>query len=253
MGLTLECRAPDRTTIWLFREMLTKNGMLEKLFEKFNNYLNEQGYKAKEGQIIDARIVEVPKQRNTRDENKQIKSGKAPEQWSKNKSRQKDTQARWTKKNNKNFYGYKNHICVDKKYKFIRRHKVTDASTHDSQAFCNIVDPDNTSADIYADSAYRSSKFEDALKEKGYKSKIHFKSSRNKPLCHNQIKANKSRSKIRAKVEHVFGHQVNSMSATIIRTIGLKRAQSKIILTNLTYNMKRFIFLRFKKGILKSP
>ena len=59
---------------------------------------------------------------------------------------------------------------MDKKYKFIRCHKVTDASTHDSQAFCNIVDPDNTSADIYADSAYRSSKFEDALKEKGYKS-----------------------------------------------------------------------------------
>ena len=99
LGLTLECRAPDRTTIWLFREMLTKSGMLEKLFEKFNNYLNEQGYKAKEGQIIDARIVEVPKQRNTRDENKQIKSGETPEHWSKHKSRQKDTQARWAKKN----------------------------------------------------------------------------------------------------------------------------------------------------------
>ena len=78
--------------------MLAKSGMLEKLFEKFNNYLNEQGYKAKEGQIIDARIVEVPKQRNTRDENKQIKSGETPEHWSKHKSRQKDTQARWTKK-----------------------------------------------------------------------------------------------------------------------------------------------------------
>ena len=75
--------------------------------------------------------MEVPKQRNTREENIEIKEGKVPSAWKKNKLAQKDTDARWTKKNNISFYGYKNHIKADVKTKLIKDYAVTDASVHD--------------------------------------------------------------------------------------------------------------------------
>jgi IS5 family transposase len=85
--------------------------------------------------IIDASFVEVPRQRNHRDENKQIKEGKGDELWENelHKKRQKDIDARWTKKNNETFFGYKNHVKADGKSKFIATYEVTDASVHDSQ------------------------------------------------------------------------------------------------------------------------
>jgi IS5 family transposase len=53
--------------------------------------------------MVDATIVPVPKQRNSRDENDDVKAGKTPEAWEKNpaKNRQKDKDARWTKKHGK--------------------------------------------------------------------------------------------------------------------------------------------------------
>ncbi len=90
----LNDKVPDEKTIWLFRETLTKSGELEKLFEQFHEYLLENGYIAQKGSIVDASFVEVPKQRNTREENKDIKENVRPEGWSENKERQKDTDAR---------------------------------------------------------------------------------------------------------------------------------------------------------------
>src|SRR5262249_29381147 len=69
-----------------------------------------------------------PKQRNTREENEAIKAGETPEGWETKpaKNAQKDKDARWTKKNEQSFYGYKNHISVDRKHKLIRRYAETD-------------------------------------------------------------------------------------------------------------------------------
>jgi IS5 family transposase len=67
------------------------------------------------------------------------------------------------------YYGYKNHINVDNNTKLIRRYTVTDASVHDSKMFAVLIDPHNTNADVYADSAYRSASFEAELKEAGYR------------------------------------------------------------------------------------
>lgn len=237
---------PDAKTIWLFREHLTKRNLIEKLFAKFDDYLNDQGFAARGGQLIDASFVEVPKQRNKKDENEQIKAGETPQEWEEDKAklRQKDVDARWTKKNNETYFGYKNHINVDKNCKLIRRYEVTDASVHDSQAFHGLVDPTNTNADVFADSAYRSEQIEAELKEAGYRSKIHFRSYRNSPLTRQQEKANHCRSKVRVRVEHVFGYQANSMKAGLIQTIGIARAKAKIGMTNLVYNMQRLIQLR---------
>jgi IS5 family transposase len=80
-----------------------------------------------------------------------------PPAWVKNpaKNRQKDKDARWTKKHGKSFYGYKNHVNADAKHKLIRQYDVTDASVHDSRTFDGLLNHANTSADVYADSAYR--------------------------------------------------------------------------------------------------
>jgi len=157
LGLGIEDGIPDGTTLWLFRETLAKAGLIEKLFERFGQHLEAKGYIARGGQMVDATIVPVPKQRNSRDENDEVKAGKTPEAWEKNpaKNRQKDKDARWTKKHGKSFYGYKNHVNADAKNKLIRQYEVTDASVHDSQKFDGLLNQANTSADVYADSAYR--------------------------------------------------------------------------------------------------
>ena len=245
LGLGLEDKVPDAKTVWLYREHLAQAGVIETLFEDFDGYLEQQGYLAMGGQIIDASIVAVPKQRNSRDDNARIKDGEMPEGWNNQPAKrcQKDTDARWTKKHGKSHYGYKNHINVDRRHKLVRRYRVTDAAVHDSQVVEDILDPDNTASDVWADSAYRSAEIEAKLKEKGLNSRIHRKGHRNKPLSEREKRGNTTRSKVRARVEHVFGAQSNDMGGTLVRSIGLVRARARIGLKNLAYNMRRLVQL----------
>jgi IS5 family transposase len=207
--------------------------------------LEAKGYIARGGQMVDATIVPVPKQRNSRQENEAVKVGKTPKEWKKNpaKNRQKDKDARWTKKHGKSFYGYKNHVNADAKHKLIRHYQVTDASVHDSRKFDGLLNKANTSADVYADSAYRSAAIEAKLKARGLRSRIHQRASRNHALSKAQETANHQKSKVRARIEHVFGAQQTSPGGRIIRTIGIVRAKAKIGLQNLVYNIRRLVTL----------
>ena len=243
LGLRLEDTVPDATSLWLFREALAKAGLIETLFAKFEQTLATNGYIARGGQIIDATIVAVPKQRNDREENKDIKAGEVPAAWKTepNKLAQKDCDARWTKKHGRSYFGYKNHINVDARYKLIRRYGVSDASVHDSREFSCLLDKTNTSRNVFADSAYRSADIEAALKVQGLKSRIHRRATRSHPLSAMQEKANRKRSQVRARIEHVFGAQQTSLGGRLVRTIGLVRAKAKIGLQNLVYNIRRMI------------
>jgi IS5 family transposase len=246
LDLELEDAVPDATTIWLFREALVQAGLIEKLFESFGQHVQAAGYIARGGQIIDATIVSVPKQRNTKDENEAIKAGKTPEGWEEHqaKNAQKDKDARWTKKNDQSFYGYKNHVGVDKTHKLIRKWDATDAAVHDSQKLDDVLDLSNTGQEVWADSAYHSAQIEAGLKAKGVQSRIHRRAARNRSLSERQKAANTARSKVRARVEHVFGHQQSSMGGKIVRTIGLARARFKIGMMNLGYNIRRLVQLK---------
>jgi IS5 family transposase len=245
LGLGLEDEVPDATTVWLFREALVQAGLIEKLFALFGQHLQAKGYIARGGQIIDASIVAAPRQRNTREENEAIKAGETPQGWAEKpaKNAQKDKDARWTKKHGKSFYGYKNHIGVDRTHKLIRRYAPTDASVHDSQKLDDVLDKSNTGKDVWADSAYRSAEIENRLEAKGYKSRVHTRAARNRPLSQRAKAANTTRSRVRARVEHVFGHQENSMGGKIVRSIGMARAAAKIGMMNLVYNMQRLVQL----------
>jgi IS5 family transposase len=240
LGIHLGSKVPDATTVWRFREDLIRAGVIEGLFKKFDLHLRENGFEARKGQIIDASIISVPKQRNSREENRQIKDGRTPEGWDENKRRQKDVAARWTGKNGKSFFGYKNHIAVDVKYKFIRGYMVTDAAEHDSNVFENLLDGKNTSRDIWADSAYRSRERVKRLKEDGYREHIQRKGCRHCKLTEREKRGNRSRAKIRSRIEHVFGVQAQKAGNLILRTIGIMRAWAKIGLRNLAYNLDRF-------------
>jgi IS5 family transposase len=243
LDLSLGDDVPDAKTIWLFREQLTEAGVIEKAFDQFEAYLCEQGFSARKGQIVDASIVPVPKQRNSREENKRIKQGEVPEDWSEQKKRQKDTEARWTKKNGQNYYGYKNHIDVDVKHKLIRSYEVTPASVHDSQVFEGLLDEDNSSRDVWADSAYRSEEKLKELEKRKYREHLQRKGCKHKKLTDREAQGNRTRSRIRSRVEHVFGVQAKRAGRLIVRAIGLVRVKVKVGLRNLAYNLDRYCVL----------
>jgi IS5 family transposase len=246
LGLGLEDRVPDAKTVWLYREALAQAGMVEVLFKQFDGHLTRQGYIARGGQILDASIVPVPKNRNTRDENKTIKSGEVPEDWENKPAMrsQKDLDARWTKKHDKSHYGYKNHVNVDRKHKLVRPYDVIDAAVHDSQAVDHLLMRGNTGAGVWADSAYRSEEMEAKLRDRKLTSHIHRKGKRGKPLTEQAKGSNRTKSTVRVRVEHVFGAQTNDMGGTLVRTIGMVRARAKIGMKNLAYNMRRLVQLR---------
>ena len=186
--------------------------------------------------------IEAPRQRNTREENKHIKeTGTVPEAWKENPHKlcQKDTDARWTKKNEVVFYGYKNHIKSDTKTKFIEKFEVTDASVHDSQPVEGLLEEKDAGQPFYADSAYTGQEQDKIYEKKKVVNMVNEKGYRNKPLTEEQKQNNREKSKTRARVEHIFGFVENSMNGSFVRTIGMARAKAKIGMMNLVYNICR--------------
>ena len=222
LGLHAGDAVPDARTVWDFKQAL--------------------GGEGREGSIVDAGFVDAPRQRNSRKENEQIKAGKRPEGFEEGsaKGRQKDCDARWAKKNNETHYGYKNHAKVDAKSKLVTKYETTEASVHDSRMFDKLVDESDEA--VLADSAYLSEEAREHLLECNCQDFIQLKGYRNHPLSEEDKKANKGRSRIRVRVEHVFG-RMSQMAMDRLRTIGKERAHHHIGLSNLVYNMDRFAFL----------
>ena len=259
LGLGMKDRAPDATTIWLFREHLTQAKAMDKLFNHFDKVLTEQGYLAMSGQIMDATIVAAPRQRNSDGEKQAIKEGGIPKEWTDKaaKLRQKDRDARWTVKFSKAkprddgtlprdlaipAFGYKNHISTDRRHGSIRKWAVTPASSHDGARLPDLLDKNNTAGAVWADTAYRSNKNEAHMEKNGFVSLVHRKKPKGKPMPERTSKANGRKSKIRAHIEHVFAAQKHRMGL-FIRTIGIERARTKIGMANIVYNMQRLVCL----------
>lgn len=246
LGLTISDTVPDAKTIWNFKNELVKSNLVEKLFSLLDKTLTKKGVILHKGKMIDASIVEVPIQRNSREENQQLNSGTIPDHWkeSPNKLRQKDIDAKWVTHNGKNYFGYKNHIKADKQTKLITDYKVTTANIHDSEMITELIDRKDKGQKIYADSAYRSEGIEKTLKRKNIVSNIHEKGYRNKPLTKTQRERNRRKSKIRARVEHIFGFMTNSMNRMYLRCRNFARTQAAIGLMNITYNLFRLTQLK---------
>jgi IS5 family transposase len=242
LKLSLGDKVPDAKTIWLFRENLTESNVAPKLFRLFAGQMENHGVITRNGSIIDASFVDAPKQRNTREENKQIKDGDSHGLWKDNphKCCQKDQDARWTQKNGQTYYGYKDHVKVDKDSKMIVSYSVTDASVHDSREAPGLIDDQDRTVNL--DSAYAGRELRQAMlsKNPGLNLQINEKGYRGQPLTDEQKIHNREKSRIRARVEHIFGHMTNSFGGISVRTIGMARAKCQIGLKNLAYNLRRY-------------
>lgn len=260
LGLSLGDRVPDATTIWLFREKLTKAGVIEALFERFDQAVRAAGYIPMSGQIVDASLIAAPRQRNTEAEKADLKAGRIPQEWQDRpaKLRQKDRDARWTVKVSKArpredgrkqvdiavpTFGYQNHISIDRRHGLIRRWAVTDAAASAGRLLRGgLLDRTNTASEVWADTAYRSKANETYMAENGFTSRVHRKRPLGRPMPERTRRANARKSGVRSRIEHVFAEQKHRMGL-LVRTIGITRARVKIGLANLAFNMKRLIWL----------
>jgi IS5 family transposase len=235
---------PDRTTVWTFKERLIKAGASETIFEAVNRQLAKHGYIARGGQMIDASIVQAPKQSLSKEEKALVVEQNAmPADWSPPKRRQKDLAARWTKKHGKSYFGYKLSVNADKRCKLIRKIKISTASEHDTLHFEDVLDPANTSRDIYADKGYVNHKREERLTSEGYRMHIQRKGSKDKPLSEAQQRRNRRIASPRARVEHVFAGMAQ-LGGKMLRSIGLARATLHLNWKAAAYNLRRFCYLK---------
>ena len=128
---------------------------------------------------------------------------------------------------------------ADADSKMITAYATTPASTHDSNEFSDLLDEKDQV--VYADSTYAGKEVpQNVIPE------VCEKGCRYKKLTETQIAENHRKSKVRCRIEHIFGFMTGAMHGITIRSIGFRRADFNIGLTNLVYNLCRYTFLKRK-------
>ena len=215
---------PDETTILNFRHLMERYNLGDEMFRLVNVYLAENGLKVNRGTIVDATIIDAPTS-------------------TKNKDKTRDPDMHQTRKGNQWYFGMKTHIGVDNQTKLIHSVAVTAANVHDSQLLGDSLHGDETH--VWGDSDYTGQKrllYEQAPNAKDFTQK---KGSRYRQLTEAEQSANRYKSKIRSRVEHVFGVMKRQFGFTKVRYRGLdKNAQcvfTKCALVNLVLAKKQLL------------
>lgn len=174
---------PDETTICKFRHLLEAHQVGERLFARIGEYLAAQGMKVSRGTIVDATIIAAPSS-------------------TKNRQKERDPEMHQTKKGNQWYFGMKAHLGVDSRTKLIHSVAATAANMHDSQVLPDLLHGQETR--VWGDAAYSGQR--DVIRQHapGAKSFIQTKAHRHRPLSEVERARNRTKSKVRAKVEHVF-------------------------------------------------
>ena len=233
-GLPLDQGVPDHSTIWRFRRELERHGLSEPLFAEVTRQLDARGLIVRKGTLIDASIVAA--------------AVKPPSGASGTVSA-RDPDAGWTKKNGKSRFGYKSlprtrsgaHIAVDQESGIIRDCILSGADLHDGQAGRALVQGDE--AAVYADKAYDSRAFRDALAAAGIADGIMHKARRNRPLKDWQKWSNKAVAPIRAGVERSFAIMKRIYGYRRVRYMGLARNRCHLNLMCAAINLRRALTL----------
>lgn len=195
--------APDETTICKFRHLLESRNLGERLFALIAEYLKENGMKVSAGTIVDATIINAPSS-------------------TKNREKARDPEMHQTKKGNQWYFGMKAHVGVDSRTKLIHSMATTAANVHDSQILPDLLHGDETR--IWGDSAYAGQG--DVIRKHAPRAKnfTQKKSARNRPLSDEERSRNRTKSKVRAKVEHPF--------LVIKRIFGLRKVRYRGLMKN---------------------
>jgi IS5 family transposase len=184
-GLDLGHNAvPDETTILKFRHLLEVHGLPAQIFTATQGYLEGKGLMVRQGTIMDATIIHAPSS-------------------TKNREQARDPEMSSTKKGNQWYFGMKAHIGVDSRSGLVHTVICATASEHDSVHADDLLHGDESEG--YGDKAYDSQERRDLFGGRGMKYRITLRAARGRELTKQEEKWNKSRNKVRAKVEHVFG------------------------------------------------
>ena len=205
-----EERAPDETTICKFRHMLERHGLGKQVFRTVNEHLKEKGLRVSTGTIVDATILHAATS-------------------TKNKARQRDPEMHSTRKGKQWYFGMKAHVGVDSRTKQIHSVVATAANVHDSQKLGELLHGRETR--VWGDSAYVGQG--QVLRERapGAQDFIHRKGRRNRPLTEDERRGNRTKSHVRAKVEHVFGVMKRRFGFTRLRYKGLSKNEHYLFIT----------------------
>ena len=173
---------PDETTICKFRHLLETHQLGQQLFARIGAYLAVHGMKVSRGTIVDATIISAPSS-------------------TKNRTKERDPEMQ-TKKGNQWYFGMKAHIGVDSRTKLIHSVAATAAHGHDSQVLADLLHGQETR--VWGDSAYSGQRDVIQRHAPNAKSFIQTKAHRHRPLSEEERAHNRTKSKVRAKVEHAF-------------------------------------------------
>lgn len=194
--------APDETTICKFRHLMESHNLGDRLFYLVNQYLKENGLKVNRGTIVDASIINAPSS-------------------TKNKKKQRDPDMHQTRKGNQWFFGMKAHIGVDSKTKLIHSVVATPANVHDSVILGDLLHGEESR--VWGDSAYTGQGDAIAANAPRAKDFTNKKGSRYVTLSEADRSRNRNKSKVRAKVEHLFGVMKCRFGFTKVRYKGLEK------------------------------
>jgi IS5 family transposase len=225
---------PDFTTVWTFRERLSKTGRHKNIWQELQQQLDSKGLKVKKGVIQDATFI-------TSDPG----HAKADKPRGNDAKTRRSKDGTWTKKNSKSYFGYKLHSKSDVDYGLVRDIEATTASVHDNQV--DLTKPGEVG---YKDKAY----FGTPLK--GYSATMR-RSVRGHPICIRDLLRNKRISRKRAPgerhyavIKNVFnsGHTMVTTVARVdvkmvfalfgFKTFQLKKILLMMIMLILTHSKK---------------
>jgi len=264
-GLELEDEVPDHSGLSRFRSLLAKNNAFESIMNLINKQLEQHEIVVKTGVKIDASITDSPRKPRGKTTYQIAEDRKEDEVSEAEKDKQTadiklvkivqqgvDTDARWSKKGHKYYYGYKKHIATDENG-LVLSLETTAANEHDSLTFEKVIDKATLpkEARIYADKAYKSEKHDKMLLNKKLKNRIHHKATKNHPLTSWQKKFNKRVSSFRYTVERTFGGQVLWFNAGVAKYVGMVKTHAQHALECIAYNLKRSPVLIVKLQISK--
>ena len=217
--------APDETTVCKFRHLLEKNDLGRGIFLGVADHLHSRGLRLSRGTIVDATIIEAPSS-------------------TKNADGARDPEMRQTKKGNQWHFGMKAHIGVDSQNKLIHSVAASPANVHDSQALPHLLHGNETR--VWGDSAYvgQGEVIRDIAPEA--KDFTQTKGHRLHPLTEVQRARNRNKSRVRAKVEHVFGVIKRVFGFAKVRYRGIAKNAHRLVVACALANlfMVRRILLR---------
>jgi IS5 family transposase len=175
---------PDETTVCKFRHLLEKHRLGEKIFAEVNLYLKRNGIKVAGGTIVDATIISAPSS-------------------TKNANRSRDPEMHQTKKGNEWHLGMKAHVGFDTVNRIIHTIVATAANVHDSRVLPQLLH--GKERRVYGDSAYAGQRGAIRERETHARDFTQRRSHRNASLSERERKANRRKSSVRSRVEHLFG------------------------------------------------